>query len=89
MTEFIQVSTTVNSKEGADKIARKAPGRETCQLRSSVGPYPQQLLVERKDRASEILAIPDLRGNIDYLNWIRTETARKPESKKTRKGTRL
>jgi periplasmic divalent cation tolerance protein len=27
----------------------------------------------------EILAFPVIRGNADYLNWIRKETARKPK----------
>ena len=119
MTEFIQVSTTVNSKEGADKIARKLLDERLASCVQVLGPihsnYWWKGRIDRirewicliKARANdysrieasirgmhpydvpEILALPVLRGDIDYLNWIRTETARKPESKKTRKGTRL
>ena len=119
MTEFIQVSTTVNSKEGANKIARKPLDERLASCVQVLGPihsnYWWKGRIDRirewicliKARANdysrieasirgmqpydvpEILALPVLRGDIDYLNWIRTETARKPESKKTRKGTRL
>ncbi len=62
MTEFIQVSTAVDSKERANKIARRLldervascvqvlvrrKGRELC---SSLGSHPEQILVEGKDR---------------------------------------
>src|SRR5437879_11409900 len=38
MTEFIQVSTTVNSKEGADKIARKLLDERLASCVQVLGP---------------------------------------------------
>ena len=37
----------------------------------------------------EILAVPVIRGQADYLNWIRNETARKPKCARARSRTRL
>ncbi|HEX9197126.1 MAG TPA: divalent-cation tolerance protein CutA [Candidatus Bathyarchaeia archaeon] len=109
MTEFIQVSTTVNSKERADKIASKLLDERAASCVQVLGPiqstYWWKGRIERarewicfiKARADdyrrieafirkihpydapEILAFPVLRGNADYLNWIKRETARKPK----------
>jgi len=119
VTEFTQISTSVNSRERADEIAPKlldarlancvqvlSPihsnywwkgkidrAREwICLIKARANDYSRIETSSKRAHpydAPEILALPVLRGNIDYLNWIRTETARKPESKKTRKGTRL
>ena len=117
MTEFIQVSTTVNTKETANKIARKLLDERVASCVQVLGPvnsnYWWKGRIERakewiclvKARANdfrrieasirkvhpydvpEILAIPVLRGNTDYLNWIRKETARKPKAGRMRSRT--
>jgi periplasmic divalent cation tolerance protein len=114
LTEFIQISTAVNSKESANKIARKLLGERVaacvqvlgpiqshywwrgrielakewiCFIKSRASDYPRIEASIRKVHpydVPEILALPVLLGNTDYLRWIRNETA--PKSKR---GTML
>ncbi len=107
VTEFIQISTTVNSKARANKIARRLLDEQVASCVQVLGPIQSNFWwkgkIERtkewiclvKARAidyhkieacirklhsyqiPEILAFPVLRGNTDYLRWIRNETARK------------
>src|SRR5216117_3005966 len=117
MTEFIQVSTAVDSKERANKIARRLLDERVASCVQVLGPikstYWWRGRIERarewicfiKARADdypsieasikkihpydipEILAFPVLRGNAEYLNWIRNETARMAWSGTTRSRT--
>src|SRR2546422_10391919 len=103
MTEFIQVSTTVNSKEGADKIARKLLDERLASCVQVLGPIHSNYWWKgRIDRVREwiclikapaddysrieasirgvhpyavpeILALPVVRANMNYLTGIRTE----------------
>ncbi|SRR6266540_7477569 len=105
MPEFIQVSTTVNSKKKADKIAHRLLDERVASCVQVLGPiqssYWWKGRIERtkewicfiKARAGdyrrieasikkvhpydvpEILALPVLRGDAGYLNWIKNETA--------------
>lgn len=106
-TEFIQVSTTVESKERADQIATSLLRARVASCVQVFGPIKSNYWwngkIERakewfcliKARARdyqrietsirgahsykvpEILAIPIVYGNADYLRWIREETTRK------------
>ena len=117
MTEFIQVSTTVNSKERGDKIARKLLDERLASCVQVLGPIHSNywwkgkidrarewicLIKARADDYSkieaaikklhpyeipEILALPVLYGNTDYLRWTRTETARKRKPRTMRNRT--
>jgi len=49
MTEFIQVSTAVDSKERANKIARRLLDERVASCVQVLGPHAEQLLVEGKD----------------------------------------
>ncbi len=112
VTEFIQVSGTVNSKEIANRIARKLLDERVTSCVQVLGPIHSNYWWKGKvDRAREwiclikartndysrietsiksvhpydvpeILALPVLRGNTDFLNWIRKETTRKQQHKK-------
>ena len=109
-SEFIQVSTTVKSKEKADKIAETLLTERVAGCVQILGPiksaYWWQGRIEHarewicfiKTKASdyeriessikrmhdydvpEIIALPILRGNPDYLDWIRRETHQKSRS---------
>ncbi len=117
VTEFIQVSTTVDSKARADKIARRLLDERVASCVQVLGPiqsdYWWKGRIERtkewicfiKARARdyqrieasirkvhpydvpEILALPVLSGNIDYLDWIRRETAHRQKQGTTRSRT--
>src|SRR5437867_11137231 len=105
MTEFIQVSTAVDSKERANKIARRLLDERVASCVQVLGPIQSKYWwkgrIERvrdgiciiRARADdywridasikkvqlyddrEIIAYPVLRGNTDYLIWIKHETA--------------
>ena len=107
MTEFIQVFTTVNSRDNADKIASKLLGERVASCVQVFGPVNTSYwwkgrierakewlcLIKAKEKdyrvietsikkvhqydVPEILALPILKGNIDYLKWIRSETRHK------------
>ncbi len=117
MTEFIQVSTSVDSEERADKIARRLLDERVASCVQVLGPIQSQYwwngrnerarewicFIKARARdyrrieasikkvhpydAPEILAFPVLRGNAEYLNWIKRETARKPKPGTTRGRT--
>ena len=110
MSRFIQVSTTVNDRRVADKIAkillkkrlsscvqilgpiassywwngRTERAKEwLCLVKARSGDYPEIESAIKKIhpyQVPEILALPILNGNPDYLRWIRTETNRRPKT---------
>ncbi len=106
MTEFIQVFTTVDSEEKANKIASKLLDDRIAGCVQVFGPISSRYwwkgkieqatewfcLIKAKRRdydaietsikkihpydVPEILALPVLDGNPDYLKWIQSETRR-------------
>jgi periplasmic divalent cation tolerance protein len=110
MAEFIQVSTTVSTKEKADMIAETLLVERIAGCVQILGPikscywwegrieHAKEWICLIKAKASdygriessikrmhdydipEIIALPILRGNPDYLDWIRRETHRKSRS---------
>jgi periplasmic divalent cation tolerance protein len=110
MAEFIQVSTTVNTKKKADKIAETLLMKRIAGCVQILGPikssywwkgrieHAKEWICLIKAKASdygriessikrmhdydipEIIVLPILRGNPDYLDWIRRETRRRPRS---------
>jgi periplasmic divalent cation tolerance protein len=103
-SEFIQVSTTVKSKEKADKIAETLLAERVAGCVQILGPiksaywwegrieHAREWICFIKAKASdydriessikrmhdydvpEIIALPILQANPDYLDWIRRET---------------
>jgi len=66
MTEFIQVSTTVNSKEGADKIARKLLDERLASCVQVLGPIHSNYWWKgRIDRVREWICLIKSRAD-DY-----------------------
>ena len=110
MSEFIQVSTTVKSKEKADKIAETLLAERVAGCVQILGPvkssywwegrieHAREWICFIKAKASdygriessikrmhnydipEVIALPILRGNSDYLDWINRETRRRSRS---------
>ncbi len=109
MTEFIQVLTTVDTEEIANKIASSLLEERVASCVQVFGPIKSSYWWKGKiERAKEwfclikamekdyrmieanikkvhphdvpeIIALPVLEGNTDYLRWIRNETSRKPK----------
>lgn len=104
MTDFIQVSTTTNTRENAEKIAKILLERRLAACVQILGPinssywwnrkierakewlclikaqskdYHRIELAIKKDHpyeVPEILALPIISGNNEYLKWVRRET---------------
>jgi periplasmic divalent cation tolerance protein len=110
MVEFIQVSTTVKTKEKAEKLAETLLVKRIASCVQVLGPikssywwkgrieHAKEWICLIKAMASdygriessikrmhdydtpEVIALPILRGNLDYLDWIRRETRRRSRS---------
>lgn len=110
MAEFIQVSTTVKTKEKADMIAETLLAERAAGCVQILGPikssywwkgrieHAKEWICFIKAKASdygriessikrmhdydipEIIALPILRGNPDYLDWIRRATRQRSRS---------
>jgi periplasmic divalent cation tolerance protein len=104
MTKFIQVSTTINTSNGAKRIAQDLLAKRISSCVQVVGPIDstyrwkgkvelaKEWLCLIKARSAnyrkietaikrihpykipEIIAVPILNGNQEYLTWIRRET---------------
>ena len=104
MTEYIQVFTTIDSKDKAGNIARKVVEKKLAACVQITGPITsvyrwqekinedEEWLIIFKSRLElydtlereikalhdydvpEILAIPVVNGNRDYLDWLEKET---------------
>jgi periplasmic divalent cation tolerance protein len=107
MTDYIQVSTTTETRSNADKIAKILLERRLAACVQILGPINSSYWWGRKiERAKEwlclikaqsrdyrrielaikknhpyetpeVIALPILSGNNEYLRWIRKETRRK------------
>ncbi len=104
MTEYIQVFTTITSKDKAEEIAKKVveerlaacvqitgPGMSIYRWQGKIIKEQEWFLIfktraelydalEREIKAlhdydvPEILALPVVKGNSDYLEWVERET---------------
>jgi len=112
MAEYIQVFTTTNLREVAEKITETLVQKRLAACVQILGPITSQYwwenkitkdteyLIIAKTRADyypelekaikevhnytvpEILAIPVIAGNSDYLNWLDEELKKSPNEKK-------
>jgi len=103
MTEYIQISTTLETKEDARTVANEVVGKRLAACAQVIGPITstywwegiveeseewllviktQKNLYEKVETAiknmhfyevPEILAVPVVAGNPDYLNWLDKE----------------
>lgn len=104
MKEYVQVSTTTEKKEDAERIVRDVVGRRLAACGQVIGPIRSTywwkgkiedaeewlcLIKTRRDlypmleeaikaghpyEVPEIVAVPLVAGNPDYLKWLETET---------------